>query len=314
MKPITIIRTSGNELANQLWNYISVYAYSFECNRRLVNPAFFEYGEYFTMKAAPGFVFKLLFFKPFKDYTKRKTSLKRRIWRKIYTWYSTLIMWMHKKQTISLQTETLYLPPTSKISSATKDGKVLNILKNNSSLHLDGWLFRNPVGLEKYRIEIQEYFKPRADILNEVQSYMGDLRNKFEKVIGVHIRQSDYKTWKNGVYFIEQTRVRTIIDDYISLFKINHETTCFFIASDGKIDTALFKGLNIDVSKHNAVTDLFLLASTDAIIGSNSTFGAFASYYGNIPHIVMQKERMDWEYYKDKKTYFENKYSTHVNY
>ena len=73
-------------------------------------------------------------------------------------------------------------------------------------------------------------------------------------------------------------------------------------------------GLNLSVSKKSAVYDLFLLSKTDIILGSNSTFSAFASYYGNIPLVVMQKEKMDWDYYADKKSYFENKYSTFVSY
>ena len=86
------------------------------------------------------------------------------------------------------------------------------------------------------------------------------------------------------------------------------------MASDGPIEDGIFSGLNYIASKNNAVTDLFLLASTDTIIGSNSTFGAFASYYGNIPFIVMQKDSVDWEYYKDRNKYFENKYAAFVQY
>ena len=59
----------------------------------------------------------------------------------------------------------------------------------------------------------------------------------------------------------------------------------------------------------NAIEDLYTLSLCDVIIGSNSSFGNFAAYYGNKPHIVLQKETMDWEYYKDRDAYFENKYS-----
>ena len=76
MKKIVIIRSAGNELANQLWNYASVYAYALERKVSLENPAFFEYGEYFAMRA-PSIFFKLFFFLPFKNYTKRKFSFKR---------------------------------------------------------------------------------------------------------------------------------------------------------------------------------------------------------------------------------------------
>ena len=116
------------------------------------------------------------------------------------------------------------------------------------------------------------------------------------------------------MYFIPQIRVKEVLDEYIKETKTVAENICFLITSDSPIEIKLFGGLNISVSKENVVADLFLLSSTDTVIGSNSTFGAFASYYGNIPFIVMQKEKMDWEYYKDKISFFENKYSTFVHY
>jgi len=72
--------------------------------------------------------------------------------------------------------------------------------------------------------------------------------------------------------------------------------------------------LNVVKSYFGPVEDLFLLAATDIIIGADSTFGAFASYYGNIPLIVFQRPRIDWDYYKDKQYYFENKYNQFVAY
>ena len=52
----------------------------------------------------------------------------------------------------------------------------------------------------------------------------------------------------------------------------------------------------------------------DVIIGSDSSFGAFAAYYGNIPHIVFNKKSMDWAYYRNNQKYFQNKYCTLVHF
>ncbi|OGZ04652.1 MAG: hypothetical protein A2648_00955 [Candidatus Lloydbacteria bacterium RIFCSPHIGHO2_01_FULL_41_20] len=312
MKKIVIIKSGGNELANQLWNYISVYAYALERGYRLVNPAFFEYGSYFNMVSAPGLLFKLFFLGPFKNYNKRKTALRRRIWRKFYTWYTKIVIFFADKNlTSSNDRESIvyYLPPS------VPSTKELALLENNSkTMYFDGWLFRNPRGIEKYREKIKEYFKPRKDIEAQAKSNIEKLKNHYEKVVGVHIRQRDYEKWRNGQYFIKQGRVREIINEYLQGAGLDSSKICFAITSDGPIETSMFNGLNIFVSKENMVHDIFFLARTDLIIGSNSTFGAFASYYGNIPFIVMQKEKVDWDYYRDKAKFFENKYSTFVNY
>lgn len=299
MKKIIIIKHGGGELANQLWNFISIYAYSLERKYELQNPAFFENRKFFKMNGKHSSY----------NYTKRKTALKRRIGRKIYNWYANIISYFNKDRIIKTDIDAHYLPPT-KVS----DQELEKLESDNSDIYFDGWLFRNPIGIEKYRKEIHEYFRPRKDIEEVVESTISDLKNKYSKVVGVHIRQGDYKNWRGGGYFIEQSRVKEVINEYINIFNINKEKTCFLLTSDSPIDQSLFSDINIYVSKNNAVTDLFLLSSTDIIVGSNSTFGSFASYYGNIPLIVIQNSNMDWEYYKNRTGFFENKYSTFVKF
>lgn len=310
MKKIIILRSAGNELANQLWNYASIYVYALECNYEVKNPAFFEYGMYFNIPA-PNLFFKIFFFLPFLNYTARKTAFRRKVWRKLYTWYSKSVI-KNNNNLISYNPKDkspYYLPPTKESAEQLKE-----LEQKNGNIYLDGWLFRNPAGLSKYHKEIKEYFKPKESIISLIDLNIKNLRNQYQNIIGVHIRQGDYKTWREGVYYIEQKRVREILDEYLRETSVDKTKTCFVITSDGQIDTSLFEGLNIFVSKENMVHDLFLLASTDIILGSNSTFGSFASYYGNIPHIVFQNKKMDWGYYTNKTKYFENKYSTFVHY
>jgi hypothetical protein len=80
------------------------------------------------------------------------------------------------------------------------------------------------------------------------------------------------------------------------------------VCSDESVDKEKFMGINFVVSDKGAVEDLFILASCDVILGSDSTFGGFASYWGNIPHIVFKQNKIDWVYYENKTQYFENKY------
>lgn len=311
MKKVVILQTSGNELANQLWNYASIYAYALERGYKLENPSFFEYGNYFLMPASNP-LFKAMFFSLFTNYTGRKSAFRRKIWRKLYFWYAHIVLWFFSTHCIvykDADNKPYYLPPTKE-----SHGKLGELEKAGGNIYFDSWLFRNPVGLEKYRLEIKKYFQPQKDIQELVNKNVRNLRNAYTTIIGIHIRQDDYATWRGGNYLIPQKRVREIIDEYLKVNNKDPKTIYFAITSDGPIDKELFADLNIFISKENAVHDLFLLASTDLIIGSNSTFGAFASYYGNIPLIVMEKDAMDWNYYRDKTKFFENKYTTFVNY
>ncbi|MDO8604220.1 MAG: alpha-1,2-fucosyltransferase [bacterium] len=311
MKKAIILSADGNELANQLWNYASIYAYTVERGYKIVNPSFFEYGEYFTMPA-PNWFFRIIFYLPFKNYTKRKTAFRRKLWRKLYSWLIYFSMKISADRMLSYSNKKnlpFYLPPTE-----SPQAELSRLEHGEQNIYFNGWLFRNPIGLEKYRVDVLKYFKPREDIETEVHKQINNLRVRFKNIVGVHVRQGDYVNWRGGAYFIAQPRVREILNEYSTVLGLNTLETCFVITSDGPINTSLFAGLNILVSTGNAVNDLFLLSLTDTVVGSNSTFGAFASYYGNIPFVVMQSTEVEWSYYLNKKNYFENKYSTFVHY
>lgn len=307
MKKITIFKYGDGELANQLWNYISVYAYGLEKDISVSNPSFYEYHSSFNLVKNENILVKIIAIL-FENYTKRKQSLWKKITRKIYRIYPFIIEKLYKNQIISSENQSntaVYLPPT-------KENSYLK--PNNNELYFTGWLFRNPVGIEKFRQQIVRDFCPKESISKKIDSVISSLYSKYEKIIGVHIRQGDYATFKGGRYLVPQKRVREIIDEYSTKNIINLEKTCFLITSDGPIDATIFRNINLYISKENAVTDLFLLSATDAIIGSDSSFGDFAGWYGNKMHIVTSNDPIDWDYYVARKGYFENKYCTMVHF
>jgi hypothetical protein len=306
MKKITIIKHNDGELANQLWNYISIYAYSLETGAKVENPSFFEYHNHFNLLKKESAVTKFFSYW-FRGTPHRRAHWKHRLWRKIYKVYVHIVQAFERKNIISSESSdggATYLPPTADLPA----------LKGKNRIYFAGWLFRNPAGLRKWRRELIPQFTPASPVEKRVTDIAISLREKYQRVIGVHIRQADYKVFKGGTYFMSQEKVRSILNEYISKNSFTINTTLFLMTSDGSMDPEAFKGLNVYISKEDAVTDLFLLSSTDAIIGSDSSFGAFASWYGNIPHITMKNGPMDWDYYADKREFFENKYLTMVQY
>lgn len=308
-KKIVILSPHGHRLANQLWNFASVYAYCLEKDYLCENPSFFRYYQFFnTTENTPG---KLL------------SLLNRTPWQRVRGWsyllferYVTETKRLFPEQVISDKKEphVFYLPPSKTEDSQYKEMLSRIDTSTHDTFYFAGWLFRNPVGLEKYRKEIQKYFAPKKETENKIADFIIPLREKYTTVVGVHIRQGDYIKFQGGKLFLKQEELRKILDEYLEFFKKNASETIFIICSDGPINAEIFEGLHASFPDGNPVEDLFTLASADAIIGSNSTFGAFASYYGNIPFIVLTRDGMDWEYYRDKNKYFENKKSTFVFY
>ncbi len=307
MKKIIIIKSSGGELANQLWNYSSILAYAKEKNVPLQNWAFFEYASYFNLPKH-SWLIEHIFFNRFKNDTTRKSAFKKRMWRKIYDIFSRSVMNLHKRSLVRVMDndKTFYLPPTS--------NEHIKELERKGTLYLDGWIFRNSLGIAKHHKYISDYFAPKAHIKEKVDTFCNSLRIKHKTLIGVHIRQGDYKTWKGGRYYISPKEMSNVVREYLEQNNINKNDVCLVIASDGGVDETLFEGVQTTLTHMNMVEDLFVLSKCDVIIGSDSTFGDFAAYLGNIPHVIAKKDSVDWEYYKNKEGFFENKYCTWVHY
>lgn len=306
IKKVIILQHGGGELANQLWSFASIYAYCLEKGFDCQNYSFFEYGQYFNI-LVKNKVIESLFFKPFQNHHARRNNLKNRFWRFVYKIYVKSFILIFKNRifsSVNASNEKIYLSPTQENISLIK------LEKNNKPIYFIGWLFRNPEGIRRYRKEILEYFKPKEKYTQTAEIKIKELKNKYKDIIGVHLRQNDYKEFKGGQYLISQERVCEILNEYLIETRKNPQETVFVFASDESIEKTIYSGLIIETNKGNPIEDLYLLSLCDTIIGSNSSFGNFASFYGNKPHIIFQKGKMDWEYYKNKDKYFENKYFT----
>jgi len=305
---IILDHEGGGRLANQLWNFISIYAYSLEKNFVLENYSFFRYQKFFDIPSPRNPLIRFFFFGfLYKQHWYRMLGLYEKFIAFMHTFYKNKIL---KEDRVNQ----FYLSPSTPANPEQKE--LIQWIDDShfKTIYTSGWLFRNPVGIQKYRKEITEYFKPKNSIIIKIDSLLSSLRLKYKHIIGVHIRQTDYKRWHNGKYFFEQAKVRQILDEYLKFSNKKIDETVFVICSDGEIDQSIFSGLNIALPKGNEAEDLFTLAKTDIIIGSNSTYGAWASYYGNIPFIIFERPAMNWDYYKDRREYFENKKSVAVFY
>lgn len=270
MKKVIITGHNLGRLANQLWQYISVYAYCLEHNFICENIAFFEYESFFP---------KLPQNSRFFEFINKATSRFHKKYGR-YVTYSLLSLYQG----------------------------ILKFIQPNN-LYIQNWTYRQPKLILKWRNKIKKAFKPAT--ISPVQPL--SLKNRYRYVVGVHIRKGDYNSPNWRRLFFADYQVAKILQVFLKTRKLNIKDVCFIICSDGKIEPQVFANLNTAYSGGTAVEDLFLLSQTDLIIGSDSTFGALASYFGNIPYIVFNKT-IDWDYYKDKRCYFENKYNTTVNY
>ena len=308
-KQIVILEHGNGRLGNQLWNHISVLAYCLENGYRFKNHSFFDYYLSFV-KPKPNLPVWII-----SHELIRKNPIYTLV--RPYRRYINLIKKLLSNQVVySGDLYQFYLPPSQPNRDEAELKKIRDFEKDSGqTLYFCGWMFRNPVGIKKYHQEITSSIVPNKKIDREVEGFIGKIRQKYEHLVGIHIRQGDYVNFMNGKYYFPPEKVPQILHEYLNFSGIPKEKVCFVICSDGPIDKSNFTGLNIELGLGEAVRDLFTLSKTDLIIGSDSTFGTFASYQGNKPFIVLSTPgQIDWEYYRDRKEFFENKYSTLVFY
>lgn len=296
MKKVIILNHNGGRMANQLWSFVSIYAYCLEKGWGCVHTCFFEYSSYFKYDYASGigsvlsFVFRAL-----------KKFLPRRVARKcVYILHGLYTFWCRKVlQGSRLITsdgtpteESFYLlPPTA---PAGGDLKTWEDRQDDSSLYLSGWRFRNTVGLLKFRARITQAFAPKDAYAARITQFVAPLRLTGRELVGVHVRQGDYKTWQHGLYYFNSEEVRNILDSYAEYAARSGKEVFFIVCSDGPIDEAALHGLSYIRGLGTEIEDLFTLAATDVIIGAHSTYGTLAAYFGNVPFYTFSRGRMDW--------------------
>jgi len=149
-----------------------------------------------------------------------------------------------------------------------------------------GWKFSDHVGMKKYRVEILQYFTPVESARKPAEGIVCRLRQRGDLLVGVHIRQEDYRRWKNGIYFYDTQRYAQWMREVADLHSDNQ--VVFLVCASSSLDAQLFEGLDWCLGPGDPVGDLHALSLCDRIMGPPSTFSGWASYRGGVRICVLR--------------------------
>jgi hypothetical protein len=167
-------------------------------------------------------------------------------------------------------------------------------IPNHTWIYFFGWLFRNPAGLRQHRAELLRAFAPSASVVRTLERVLAPHKGKV--LIGVRARQKPFRAFSNGEFLISKDRMREVATEYMREQNLTPD------------ECALIEVF--DTGPYDERTGLYLLSRCSVVIGDNSTYSNLAAWFGDVAHIVATEEPIDWQYYRDKSTYFENKYAT----
>jgi hypothetical protein len=144
-----------------------------------------------------------------------------------------------------------------------------------------GWNFRAPQAMRRHSQVVRDYFRPVQHYEDSSQKLAERLRHGAEILLGVHIRQGDYRHWRGGKYYFPVSRYAAWMSEFAQQFP--DRRVSFLVCSDEARNQNEFPGLRVTFGTDAPVTDLCALAKCDYIIGPVSSFSQWASFYGNKP-------------------------------
>jgi hypothetical protein len=150
-------------------------------------------------------------------------------------------------------------------------------IDQSALVFLLGWRVRNYRLVDKHQGEIRRFFEPVAAIRQKVSSYLGHARVAGRPLVGVHIRQRDYKQYQGGRHYLESHQYAAYMRRLASLLGGRPR---FVVCSDTPQENAHFEGLDVAFGPGQLVEDMHVLAGCDFVIGVPSTFSGWAAFYG----------------------------------
>jgi hypothetical protein len=147
---------------------------------------------------------------------------------------------------------------------------------------ISGWNF-----FAKHRAALRESFRPESAFAGSAEKFMAPLRDKYDVLAGLLIRQGDYRVWHEGRFnFSARTHagwIRQLLDLHPG------RRVAFVLACDERQEPSDFAGLPCYFASGSANAgghwfESFLeLSLCDFVLSPPSTFGAMAAFVGGRP-------------------------------
>lgn len=150
-----------------------------------------------------------------------------------------------------------------------------------------GWRFRCKVLFRQHADVIRRFFNPLPQYISAMTSMANALRSGRDVLFGIHMRRGDYRRENNGAYFYSLEEYKNwmgMIYDQLAKKKIR-----FVICSDEAQCEEAFAPFEVSLSKGNPIEDILVLSLCDYLVGPPSTFNAWASFYGKVPHLWLRE-------------------------
>lgn len=148
--------------------------------------------------------------------------------------------------------------------------------------------FRDDITLHE-NLNVVIDFLPLSEAHQQnLEPLLAQLKDECDIIVGLHIRGGDFRTWMDGKYFYDIHYFVESIKQMKLLFE--DKRVGFLICSNEKWDPSLFGDAQVYFGTNDIAEDLYLLSTTNYLIGGYSSYLYWAALYGNVPIFSFLKE------------------------
>lgn len=266
---IIVIGKTG-QTANRLFLFAHLVAFAAEHGLRVSSPAFDEYGRYFE-----GTHRDLFSRFPAQASLLAPTPARR------LRLYKALIFLVTRLSNVRLPklAALFYLDGLNYCELSSPEFQAA--VKGYTLLFVSGWRFLDLALFDKHADQIRRFFQPVAVHRENVAALIGSCRDGADVLIGVHIRRGDYKEFSGGRYFYSHQDYAGLMHRVEALFP--GQQVRFLICSNETVPAEFFQDFDYRLSTNHLVEDMYALADCDYLLGPESTYTMWASFYGQVP-------------------------------
>ena len=269
-----VISGEYGRLGNRLWTYANLLAFGAENDIQIRNPRF---------RSAPFF-----------EGTGPCAKIAGQSWPALY--------WgLCHRLNLRAQLFSNVTIPEGRLINIEQDADFLTLARKRSLVFVDGFFFTAPQSMRRRTDDLRKFFALKAPLERARFALATQARGDSDVLIGVHIRHGDYRTYCDSIMFYETHQYAKVMHSIAEQFP--GRKVAFLVCSDELQDPAKFAGLKVTLSDNPAAVDMYALAACDFIVGPNSSFSHWASFYGNVPlHILNYKAH---EMFRDQTPVYE---------
>ena len=285
--PHTLIYThGGGRLGNQLlrFAYWIAWAREHEGKVEVIDLAFWPYAQFFQQwKSHPACVY------PVRPH---RLDAAARQFRRLPVWFGQRAEWRLQRVVHATGRwwpgwQAMALDDQAKEWIDLESPDFLSNVTKHRVITCAGWKISSWKLFSKHQGVIRECFCPDPAFSARAEKFMAPLRDKYDVLAGLLIRQGDYRTWHGGRFCFSAETYAGWIRQLIGLHP--GRRVAVVIACDEQQDPSDFAGLPCYFASGSAnagghwLESFVELSRCDFVLSPPSTFGATAAFLGAIP-------------------------------